>query len=1051
MFQEQSIIERHARRTLDELIKPAAYRRRSPVEATVRHLSGEPEPFAAAIDGDFEPIAPGTAWGRTWGTSWFHIVGAVPADMRAECVDLVVDIGFHPGLVGFHVEGMVYTAEGQARHGIHPMRRWHRVSDAAEGGETVDVYVEAAANPMVLGHTPTPFGDPATAGELPIYHFNGAHFAVFDPDAWRLGLEVEFLLKQAHNVVKDGPHRPRIYSALAAAMDELRPGLIHETAPAARQHLRRILDEPGAPNRHLATAIGHAHIDTAWLWPIRETARKCVRTFSNQIELMDAYPEHRFGCSQAAQYEMIERDQPALFQSITERVADGRWVPLGGSWVEADGNLPGGEALVRQHLHGQRYFDAKFGRRCTVGWIPDVFGYPASLPQIMALSGLTHFVTQKLSWNRTNRFPHHTFAWEGLDGTQITTHFPPSDTYNCEIDPYELAKIDRQYSDHARSNSSLVVFGHGDGGGGPTREMLERLRFAADTDGVPRLEVGSPEAFFARVDAESEAATDPMPVWRGELYFEMHRGTYTSQAKTKAGNRRAELLLRQAEWLAIMAYGADPARGYPLARLDRLWKDTLILQFHDILPGSSIAWVHQQAEADYERIHAEVEQLIAEALDRLAAGSSGGAGSQGTAVSNGPVVSNGKAGSNGPVLAFNPAPFDRQEVVEAPDGSPLWVDVAGGAIGPLAPDVPDDIGAVVCTSTDDGGGTMSNGIVRLSWDARGILTSLVHLATGRETLRRGGEANRLEIFDDRPIEYDAWDIEPYYRNRRTVIDQISDLSVEQTHRYAAALRIRRSFGQSTIEQSVIMRAGRGRIDIETDVDWHETDTMLKAAFEVDIHADVAAAEVQFGHVLRPTHQNTTWDLARFEVCAHRWIDVSEPDFGVALLNDSKYGHDTLDGNLRITLLRSAQFPDPVADKGRHRFTYAIYPHAGDLVSSDVIAQGYLLNLPIRLVDGVEPTVAPVSSSNPGVVIESIKAAEDGSGDLIVRLYESRGARGSSTITFDRPVGHVEITNLLEEPFQLGDEALDAVSVAPIDSASVRVELRPFRILTLRVS
>jgi alpha-mannosidase len=1036
MFQEASIIERHARRTLDDVIRGAVYSDRVPVDATRLDLDGEPEPFDEICHRPFSPIEPGTNWGRPWGTTWFHLQAAVPEALAGLRVELMCDIGFHPGLVGFHTEATMYGADGTLLHGLHPLRRWHPVATSAVAGTPVEVFVEAAANPMVIGHHPTPFGDPQTAGDLPIYTFRGAWLAAFNVDVWHLELELEFMLKQLHNVPKDGPHRPQILAALSASMANLDANSVADSAAEARRPLQALLAEPGAPRRHLSTAIGHAHIDTAWLWPIRETRRKCIRTFANQIDLFADYPEHRFGCSQAAQYEMVEGDAPALFERIRAEVRQGRWVPLGGCWVEADGNLPGGESLVRQHLYGQRYFEEKLGQRCTVGWIPDVFGYPASLPQIMRQAGLTHFVTQKLSWNRTNVFPHHTFLWEGLDGSVIPTHFPPSDTYNCEIDPYELSKVTRSFKDHGWSRHSLLIYGHGDGGGGPTREMLERLRFSADTDGIVRQRTGSPAQFFAEVDGEIAATSSvDLPRWRGELYFEMHRGTYTSQAKTKAGNRAAENLLREAEWLCVMAAGVDPEGGYPSERLERLWKDVLILQFHDILPGSSIAWVHQQAEGEFGRIRDELTQIIEGAVSRLTVPSEG-------------------------TVWFNPAPFEVAAILGGegwgPAWGPAWVEAPAGGFGRRV-DPPASVRPLAVDGTAEAG-TISNGILEFSWDRRGLITSIVHLDSGRQTLQPGGSANRLEAFEDRPIEYDAWDIEPYYRHRGTVIDSVEsvELAVEEIEGWGPAsahLVVTRSFGNSRIRQRIGLRAGAARIDIDTDIDWQESNVMLKAAFDVAVRTDTASAEVQFGHVERPTAVNTSWDLARFEVCAHRWIDVSEPDFGVALLNDSKYGHDTLDGHLRITLLRSPEFPDPHADRGQHRFTYSVMPHAGDLAHSEVVAEGYRLNLAPRRLEGRSPDAAaePVAvADHPGLVIETAKLAEDGTGDLVLRCYESRGAHTQARLALGRAAASATVVNLLEEPFEASETPPGRVLLMR-DGRTVEVEIRPFGILTIRLA
>lgn len=1040
MYQESSIIERHARRTLDEVISPAVWGPGAPVEIAVAVLPGEPEPFDQAVARDFAPISVGAAWGRPWSTWWFHVTGSVPAEFAGHNVDLFVDLGFHRGLVGFHAEGLVCGPDGQVRGGIHPERRTSAVARPARGGEPIDLYIEAAANPLVIGHLPTPMGDPATLPEAELYRLIAVDLRVRRDDVAALADKLRFVLNLTHNVAKDGPLRPRYFRAIERTMAVLDARDVEGSAAAACVPLDEVLSEPGAPGRHLATAIGHAHIDTAWLWPLRETRRKCARTFANQLDLMDRFPQHRFGASQAAQYEMVERDHPDLFAKIRERVAEGRWAVLGGCWVEADGNLPGGESLVRQHLYGQQYFAERFGSMATVGWIPDVFGYPASLPQIMRLAGLEYFVTQKLSWNRTNTFPHHTFVWEGLDGSAILTHFPPTDTYNCEINPYELGRADRHFADHGWSRRSLVVFGHGDGGGGPTEAMLDRLDFAADTNGLPQLELGTPAAFFHDVADEVERAESELPGtvgrWRGELYFEMHRGTYTSQAKTKAGNRRAELLLRQAEWLAAAAWGTG--ERYPAQRLTDLWRRTLTLQFHDILPGSSIAWVHQEAEAEFAVIAAEVEAMIAEALESL--------------------------GTDG---VFNPAPHARDAVVVLPahdvgpvelthqplgDDAAVWVQCPAGGGGRIV-QPPPSVEPVTVEATT-AGGRMGNGLVEVAWDDTGQLTSIEHVAAGRSVLRPGGSGNRLELYEDRPIEYDAWDIEPYYRHHRTVLDRPVSITVTEVGPLVGRVRIEHQWTAGSIIQTLEMRAGSERIDVHCEVDWRESETMLKVAFDVDVATDHSSAEVQFGHVRRQLAVNTTWDLARFEISAHRWLDLSEPDWGVAVLNDSKYGYDTLDGCVRLTLLRSANYPDPQGDRGQHRFTYSVLPHHGDLAHSEVIAEGYRLNLPVR--PGGGSVTAPAVSDHPGVVVEAVKAAEDGSGDLIVRLYESRGAASTAHVRFSSRPRDVVAVDLLERPFPAGEPAFP-VAVPSLSHPDVSlkddvatVSVKPFQIVTLRV-
>lgn len=1037
MYQERSIILRHSRRDLDELVRPLIWRDTAPIDISVTHLDGEPVSFAQATARDFAPGSVGEPWGPAWGTSWFHLTGTVPEKMAGKTVDVHVDLGFYPGLVGFHAEGTVWSADGTVLGGVHPERRWVRIADSAKGGETIDLYVEAAANPLFVGTNPTPYGDRSTAPISPLYSLHAAELAVRDDDVAQLILAWEFVLQLAEDLRESDPLSPRALAALTATAARIDPSDVRASAAHGAEPVLALMADPGAPRRHRATAIGHAHIDTAWLWPLRETKRKVLRTFTNQLNLMDTYPEYRFGCSQAQQYQWLADEHPEVLDRIRAKVVTGQWVPLGGSWVEADGNLPSGESLVRQLLHGQRFFEKHFGITCTEGWIPDVFGYSGALPQIMRLSGLQRFVTQKLSWNRTNKFPHHTFTWEGIDGTPILTHFPPADTYNAEVRPAELRRIERGFRDHGRSRESLLVFGHGDGGGGPTREMIERLRMGADTDGLVRLRPGSPAEFFA--DAEAECEIVPAPSWRGELYFEMHRGTYTSQAATKRGNRRCETLLRQAELFSVAAFGATAEGGYPSDELEAIWNEVLTLQFHDILPGSSIAWVHREAEAAYDRLVPQIETLIERALTALV----------------------GSAQKPGDPALVNPAPHARAEVVIADGGDAIWAAAPAHGLASTSGELPAGIAPVTASQNPDGTGTIDNGIVHIEWDADGQLTSIVDLRIGRQVLRPGGLGNSFELYEDRPIEYDAWDIEPYYRDRVTVLSSADSVTLTDAGPLVALLAIRRTHGDTTIDQHMVVRAGSARIDFVSEIDWHQNEQLLKAAFDVDVHADNSTAEIQFGTVDRPVHVNTTWDLARFEICAHRFLDLSEPNWGVALLNDGKYGHDTRGGSLRISLLRAPNFPDPNTDRGIHRFTHSLYPHLGDLAHSDVPAEGFRLNNPMRWAKPARGTA--VSSPNAAgagampesiaasdtdtLIIDTVKAAADGSGDWIVRCYEAVGGRADAVITFGAAFGRVETVDLLERP--LDGPASPTAELA--DARTVRVSARPFQLVTLRLT
>ena len=481
------------------------------------------------------------------------------------------------------------------------------------GRRAVLVDVEAASNPSFPQFQPSPLGSLATAGDDPQYVLARADVVLVDLAAEALLYDFAVLDEVMRTRPAHDQHRARTRRVLARCPRRRRRR--RRRRADVRRLLAAELARPAGAGTHRVVATGHAHIDTAWLWPTRETVRKCVRTFSSAVGLLDADPEHRFVASQAQQYEWVRQREPELFARIAEKVAAGQWIPVGGQWVEADMNLPSGESLVRQIVHGQRYFEEHFGVRCTEMWIPDVFGYPAGLPQLFRAGGMDRFVTQKLSWNRTNRFPHHTFWWEGLDGSRVLTHFPPVDTYGSELVPVELAGAVERFAEHAWSRWSLVPFGFGDGGGGPTREMLAYGHRCADLDGVPPVTFGAPSDFFAHVEAEA-AAGAPVPVWRGELYFETHRGTLTSQLGTKLGNRRCERLLRECELWSTTAALAGRGDGDPHA-LDAIWREVLTQQFHDILPGSSIAWVHEDAEETFGRVAADLEQRIAATLAGL--------------------------------------------------------------------------------------------------------------------------------------------------------------------------------------------------------------------------------------------------------------------------------------------------------------------------------------------------------------------------------------------------------------------------------------------------
>lgn len=891
----------------------------------------------------------------------------------------------------------MWSCDGAVLKAIEPYNCHVRL-DAAPG-ETFELFIEAAANPDVgsdWSYRPTPLGRKSTSPQHPIYTLRRIEIAHRDLPVWELVQDIAAARGLAAELPESSPRRAELFAALADAVDAVDPFDVGATAVQGRATLSRVLASPASASAHRVFAVGHAHIDSAWLWPVRETIRKCARTFANVLDLMDEDPDFVFACSSAQQFEWIQRFYPELFERIRARVAEGRFVPVGGMWVESDTNMPGSEAMARQFIEGKQFFLSELGVEPREVWLPDSFGYSAALPQIALAAGMDYFLTQKISWNETNRFPHHTFEWEGIDGSRIFTHFPPVDTYNSTLSARELAHAESNFADKGRANSSLVPFGFGDGGGGPTREMLAAAVRTRNLEGSPTVRLSSPAEFFAAARAEFSDA----PVWAGELYLEFHRGTYTSQARTKRGNRRSEGLLHEAELWATTA-AVRKGAPYPAAELRQAWRIVLLQQFHDILPGSSIGWVHDHAVANYAEVAAALNKIIETSLDAL------------------------REGDDASPAFANSSPF-------------AIAGIPAGAIG--VPETDRDA-RVVSTGS---GFILTNERISVRIDTNGLIDSIIDSRTGRDAVPAGTHANLLQVFRDTPTQWDAWDIDIEYRACGEDLRDAESVAIVTDTPSLVAVQIIRAFGNSLMTQTVSVTGGSMAVDIETHVDWHEQQRMLKLAVPIDVHATSARSEIQFGHLSRPTHTNTSWDLARFETSAHRWVHVGDPRFGVGVANDAIYGHDVTrharDGGgtysvVRQTLLRAPLFPDPQADQGAHSFLTSIV--IGDV--DEVIEHGYRLNLPMRPTRGM-CTVPLVTSSSPAVVLETVKLAEDGSGDVIVRLYEAHGARSESTILFGFDHEQVQRTDLLERP-------VDSVALG----GDGRMSLRPFEVVTLRIS
>jgi len=1032
MRKHPQVTFRRIERFISRELAPLRTRRCVPLAGAVHR----PAPGETALDvvgAEFAPVEPGFRWGPVWSDAWFRFTAATPAGWQGGPVAAQLNVG---------CEGIIYDGDDpiQGLDGPHSI---YRCAEAAEGGRIISVLVKATGMNPCVSVDAAPQAPPAE----PFVYGGGVLFAV-DDELDALYHDMRVVAQVAATQAAESPLHGRLVWALNQAVnvfDEDDP----ETWRRARRVVRDVLETPASETGHVVSAIGHAHIDTAWLWPLERTQQKCIHTFATATLLMAQYPEYRFVCSQAQQYEWVKRLSPVLFERIRRCADAGQWEVAGSMWVEADCNVTGGESLVRQILHGKRFFMAEFGYETRDLWLPDVFGYAASLPQILRLAGIDYFMTQKISWNQTNRFPHSTFLWEGIDGTRILTHFPPADTYNGDMSPAEVLRGVRNFQEHDRASRSLYVYGYGDGGGGPTADMLETARRIANLEGMPKLVHEKVIEFFPQAEADIK---EP-PVWVGELYLQLHRGTYTTQARNKWWNRKCEALLRDAEFLASVA--PDREAGYPRADLERAWKLLLLNQFHDIIPGSSVPEVYADSARDYAEIARIGGAACRAALQTMAEE----ADTRGTRL---PVL-----------VARNYDDRAYGQLVEVPlpsDACPASVAFGDGDTGPVQV-VEDDAGrrALFTERTlNEGHGfavydlldtpcleantiqatphVLDNTLLRVEFDDDGLITRIYDRLCDREVMHSGDRGNLLQLFDDRPLDWDAWDIDPYYEEKVREIVALAEVGVVESGPVRGAVRFVRRFGSSRIVQRVSLARDRTRLEFQTEVDWHESHKLLKVAFPVAVHSQRATYEIQYGSVERATHYNTSWDAARFEVAAQRWADLSEGNYGVALLNDSKYGYDVHGNTLRLTLLRSPKAPDPQADMGRHAFTYALLPHHGDYRRGGVIEEAYNLNSPPRALlippgragaRGREHAYFTVDRE--GLYIEAIKRAEDDDA-IIVRLYEGHNTRGAAALSVGLAVDHACRCDLLERE----------IEPLAIEEGRIRLAVRPFEIVTVKL-
>jgi alpha-mannosidase len=837
------------------------------------------------------------------------------------------------------------------------------------------------------------------------------------------------------------PRSASYYQSIAEALEQLTEGLrdlqVGEIKPSVN-------------------AIGHSHIDMAWMWRSHHTREKARRTFSTMLHLMRQYPEFQYLHSTPQLYQFVKQDDPELYARVKEKIASGQWEVTGGWWVESDTNLAGAESLVRQVLFGKRFIRREFGLDCKVLWMPDTFGFSWVIPQLMRKSGMEYFACSSIHWSKFNRFPHDTFHWRGMDGSEVLVTFftAPGETiknhynYNGLANPYDVKTAWEHYRQKDVNTELLMPFGWGDGGGGPTREMLEAIRAQADIPGIPRVRIGKVEPYFARLAERLEKKQ--IPVWDDELYLEGCHGVYTSQSRNKRLNRQAEMLYHDTEWLCTLADTLTGKEVYPQSELNAGWEIILHNQFHDVLPGTSIPQVFEDSHAEYVRAQKIGQEALAQAQETVA--------SRVRADAESVIIFNSLAWSRpglvelpwsetlmGKTLSTGDGQLLLSQTVDSGEQKKLLLEAGpvpslGYRMFPLADLSQLDTSELTITPS-----LLENRFYRLTLNEHGQITSLFDKNNQREILTAPG--NVLQIFEDRAMNGEAWEFDIFYQDKMRQLDALAEAVVEETGPVRGVLKLTWRFANTTIIQRLTIYRNCPRIDFRTELDWHEHQILLKAAFPVNVRATRATYDIQFGSIERPTHWNTSFDTAHYENPAHKWVDLSEGNYGVALLNDCKYGYDVKNNLLRITLHRSPTEPDETADQGHHEFTYSLLPHAGTWRESDVIQEAYALNdsLMAQLVpantQGDLPTAyawAKVDTNH--VVLETVKKAEDENA-WIVRVYECKQYRSNAvTITFGQSITKAVECNLLEE-----DEA-----PVSYQGHQLAFAVRPFDIKTFKI-
>jgi len=1033
-----------------DVVEPLAFKEAAPLNASVSVVTdwrGKPPSPEEATRLEYTPVAQGFQWGPKWATAWFKVHGTVPQSMKGCPVELRFSTATEALLWGPIAGGGFQPIQG-----LDVNRDSVQFLESAQGGERVEFFIEAACN-HPFGVTGFDWDDEEVHARWKSAapgRFDRCELAVPSPEGWELRQLFGFALGLLKELPPDGARTGDLLAGLRTASESLSgdtPDIAKVTSA-----LKRLLARPAAGSATLCHAVGHAHLDTAWLWPIRETKRKCLRTFSNQLRLMERFPGYKFLCSQAIHYAWVEENSPALFEQIKARVLEGRWEPGGGMWIEPDSNCVSGESLIRQIVHGTGYWTERFGEhgKQSFLYLPDTFGFSGALPQIMKLSGLRTFITNKLHWNATNAFPHTNFVWRGIDGSEVLAHNTPGKDYNATNTPRELVRGEKTHcnKDLAYTTDSQFVparwlqpFGYGDGGGGPTDWSIRFAEFSENCDGLPRVTLTRADEFCEALHADRkhlQSLGRDFPVSSGELYLELHRGTLTTQAWIKQANCDAEESLKIAELLSFVpGPSGKPAadRAAATATLDSAWKIVLLNQFHDILPGSSIGWVYEDAKQDYKLVREGIDPLITRGVRSW-------------------VHDLDTRAMKDPLAVFNSGSHTRSGVVEV-EGRPAFArDVPAQGIVVVDRSVPPTITPVEVTGRSLASGlTLSNGILSVTINDCGQITRLARLGTD---VVFEAPLSTLALFDDRPAMWDAWDIDASYeQSRRDVLSPSESSSIVESSGLRAVVERTVALSPlSRLTQRFILCAGSPRIEIHAAVEWNESHKLLRALFPTALEAARCRGGIQFGWIDRPTHRNTSHDQAMFEFVAHRWLDLSRAGKGLALLTRAKFGHSCNAGTLGLSLLRSPKHPDPSADIGRHEFAYALMPHEGDWAAAGVHREAESFASPMlakaAAADRSGPagrSWAPFEISRTGscdVQIAAFSATKHGTG-LILRLFECRGGSGDVAITWNIKASRVQVVDVLERGY---DDP--PINHSAGNRAVTTFKVRPFQIVTLRL-